>query len=339
MAVTISAPTPIVPPKDEPKAVPALVRFIAQAYELGEEEVERFELRHFAGSGDATSHVQRWSGQPRRAPREIAGEAHETAKLDAQAMGGVNTYFLLWYRRGEEAPVARTSFRMAGAALDGGPAPTESPTAAGMRLQEMRHHEAMAHSYMMGVGDVFDAQRTLIKAQREEIEALYADRRKTIAAQEAALAERADIVLKTHERSLETLKAKGAEERKELVTKVFVAQAARILPVVVAKLQTAIAPELGPASLGAPDDASAKNAASVASSGSAGAGAGSTEANGAVAVVPARAGSRWSDEEVAAVVDFLTSLDEATFARILTCLNEEQQARLIALAGLLQKGS
>lgn len=283
-----------------------LERFVRDAVAGGATRLELVQV-----GTDGSSHVK---SLELLSPPDVAHAAFEFARHDAQAFAGVTGYAVLAYSEGSTVYRERCTFRVAARMLND-VAPSESPTAAGLQLQAMRHMEVMAFQYSEGMRNVLREKDITIGHLREDNEKLRGERSMLIESQMDVIKMREELSRDVTEKQIATEREKHALASKDKLHEAFFKY---IVPVLAAKLgawkaaPAAVAPVDEPASADPPP-------AVVATS----------------AVAEVKPAPRLSAEACESVVDFVTSLDEPTFAKMLGVLSDDQGTKLLALVAQL----
>jgi hypothetical protein len=253
--------------------------------------------------------------------QDVAHTAYEFARHDAQGFGGVTTYGLVAYAEGAESYGERCTFRIA-AAMVNDMAPSESPTSAGLALQGMRHLEVMAFQYSEGMRNVLREKDLTILDLRTENSKLREERTMLIDSQMRVVKMREELSSEETQRQLLIDRERASLAAREKLHATFFSLAVPILSKKLAEWRGA-APEALPAPASPIPAAVAETPA-----------ARSVAAPAATSAV-ANDTSRLSAAACERVVDFVTSLDETTFGRMMGVLSEDQGSKLVALAAQL----
>jgi hypothetical protein len=137
----------------------------------------------------------------------MANQIEGSAAEDAEGLGGVCKYQLHAYFTKSPRPVARFTFRMAGAELDEyEDAFSEPGTVKGHTTQMMRHNEALVRICVMGANQTIGLMNRSLARKEEQIEKLLDGRMKDFELME-------DLRSQQHLRELET-KAEEAKQQR-----------------------------------------------------------------------------------------------------------------------------
>lgn len=192
----------------------------------GHPDVDRIQLsqRTVRANGDqAYSPVYMWLRSD-GAPEFIAGAVIDAATTDAEDTGGTCRYTVT-AETAKGVIKARTDVRIGTAPASGDVSPEDSPTAAGLVQQAMRHQEAGQKLAIASVGTVFDLMERMLERQDKQI-VRHQEREDRV----FEMAERLSGA--DHDRKLEMMRAEQARDvRAKALEKL-----GPLVPIVAAKL-------------------------------------------------------------------------------------------------------
>lgn len=133
-------------------------------------------------------------------------EMDATASQDANGFGGVQTYVIQAFFKGEEKSLARYTFKVQGTDDDdeGGSMASEPPNRTGITTMLMRHQEAVMRTATMGQAQVVGTLMRQNQVLSELVERFMSERLETVQLMESLLSRK-------QERDLEVQRAQSKE--------------------------------------------------------------------------------------------------------------------------------